>query len=566
MKNFYFISLLLISYFGISQNLLLNGDFEAWDDANTPTDWTKVENIDQESTDIHGGMYSAKHTGGTKDLGQTIAGIVEGNTYDISMWYRVDATGADGSDARIWSYWKDATDTNITDAATDGALRGPNNSYFDNNGNVWTEYTASVVAPVGATSLYFEVRTYGSAVVYWDDFSVECTTCGSDPSIVITDPMDGEVLPLATTEYTFNYVVNNFDVAANNDGVGGHIHAKLNGSPVGDYMYYTTDPITIPGLTEGTHTLRLELVDDNHAPLDPAIFDEVTFTIPTSTNVTDIAALRDAVEIDGLGGYYTIDGEVFVSYVVEDAGNGSGGRNQRYVQDASGEGLLLDDTDLILSSANDDGMTGLTVKVGEYSGVLQGVPQSDPGVSSSGNTVAPMTVALADYLADPEMYESVLIQLDGMTFDDAGGTFAADTNYNIGDGTSSVILRTIFDMSDMIGQSIPTTANVVCLGSEFNGTPQVAPRWLSDIEVLGVEDINQFEESIRISNTLVRDQFSIELDGKANVEIFNANGQLVQRLAGENRIQVEASSLSTGVYFVTISQDGNTVTKKIIKQ
>ncbi len=60
-------------------NLVVNGDFESWDDANTPTGWTKVENIDQESAVVNGGSYAAKHTGGTKDLGQYIA-VVGGNS------------------------------------------------------------------------------------------------------------------------------------------------------------------------------------------------------------------------------------------------------------------------------------------------------------------------------------------------------------------------------------------------------------------------------------------------------------------------------------------------------
>jgi hypothetical protein len=41
---------------GVSaQNLVLNPGFEDWDDATTPTSWTKVENVDQESTEVHSG-------------------------------------------------------------------------------------------------------------------------------------------------------------------------------------------------------------------------------------------------------------------------------------------------------------------------------------------------------------------------------------------------------------------------------------------------------------------------------------------------------------------------------
>jgi hypothetical protein len=172
MKKNYIFTLLLtfcICSITIGQETLLNGGFENWDDDNSPTDWTKVENITKESTEFHGGTFSAKHLGGTKDLGQTITGIVAGNSYTITIWYKVIEN--DGTDARIWSYWKDSSNANVTDAATDAALRGPDNNYLDNNGGVWTKYEVSVTAPAEATGLYFELRTYSGATVYWDDLS-----------------------------------------------------------------------------------------------------------------------------------------------------------------------------------------------------------------------------------------------------------------------------------------------------------------------------------------------------------------------------------------------------------
>ena len=151
---------------GFTQEVLLNGTFESWDDANTPTSWTHVEGVTQESTIVHSGTYSAKQVGGTNDLGQTISGIEPGKQYTLTIWYKVEA--ADGTDARIWSYWKNGS-TSLSDNADE--LRGPNNSYLDNNGGVWTKYTTTVTAPATADNFYFEVRTYSGATVYWDDFS-----------------------------------------------------------------------------------------------------------------------------------------------------------------------------------------------------------------------------------------------------------------------------------------------------------------------------------------------------------------------------------------------------------
>lgn len=102
--------------------MLLNEGLENWDSDTEPTDWTKVEETTKESTEIYNGSFSAKHTGGTKDLGQTIAGVVAGDRNAITIWYKVVEN--DGTDSRIWSYWKDDANSSVTDATTDDALRG----------------------------------------------------------------------------------------------------------------------------------------------------------------------------------------------------------------------------------------------------------------------------------------------------------------------------------------------------------------------------------------------------------------------------------------------------------
>ncbi len=171
MKKNYIFTLLLVLITSVSfgQEMMLNGGLEDWDSDTNPTDWTKVENTTKEATEIYSGSFSAKHVGGTKDLGQTIPGVVAGDSYTITIWYKVVEN--DGSDARIWSYWKDADNSSVTDSATDGLLRGPDNNYLDNNGGVWTKYEVTVTAPTGATQLYFELRTYSGAITYWDALS-----------------------------------------------------------------------------------------------------------------------------------------------------------------------------------------------------------------------------------------------------------------------------------------------------------------------------------------------------------------------------------------------------------
>ncbi|QXP65927.1 T9SS type A sorting domain-containing protein [Polaribacter sp. AHE13PA] len=173
-KNYIFTLLLTLCLTGVSfgQEMLLNGGFENWDDDTSPTSWTKAESITKEATEIHGGSFSAKHVGGTKDLGQTITGITAGAVYTITLWYKVSVE-TDGTDIRIWSYWKDAENESVLDDLTNDIIRGgdASNGYFTNNVGTWTKYEATVTAPVGAVDFYFELRTYKGATVYWDDLS-----------------------------------------------------------------------------------------------------------------------------------------------------------------------------------------------------------------------------------------------------------------------------------------------------------------------------------------------------------------------------------------------------------
>ena len=65
---------LTVASFG--QELMLNGGLENWTSNTRPTDWTTYQNITQESTEKHGGSFSAKLTkdasGGFKKLNQTV--------------------------------------------------------------------------------------------------------------------------------------------------------------------------------------------------------------------------------------------------------------------------------------------------------------------------------------------------------------------------------------------------------------------------------------------------------------------------------------------------------------
>ncbi len=169
MKKNYFAFLMvgLLMGFGMvqAQNMATNGDLEAWT-AGVPDNWNHVENITQESVIVHGGMYSAKHesASGTQDFGhENITGIVAGSAYNFSYYYLDNDPNAK---TRVWSKWMDDGGATIGDAIqSDYSVDNPD----------WIEYSNTLIAPVGATQFYIEVRVYKEAAeggfVYYDDFN-----------------------------------------------------------------------------------------------------------------------------------------------------------------------------------------------------------------------------------------------------------------------------------------------------------------------------------------------------------------------------------------------------------
>ena len=243
MKNLYFLLFALVfSVVSYSQEALVNGDFETWTSPTAPTGWTTATNVNQETTIIHGGTYSAKHAvTATSYLVQKITGLVPGANFTLSLWYK--ASG-DGSDARIWSKWgNNGTLDSTTDAAI---LQGPNNSYLPNGTGDWTQYTVNLTVPATANEFNFEVRTYTGGTVYWDDFSffkTGASSCGlvlGDTSATCDNITTGVDTYSATVAFTGGGS-ETYSVVSSSGTVGGDNPSTM-----------AAGTITISGISEGT--------------------------------------------------------------------------------------------------------------------------------------------------------------------------------------------------------------------------------------------------------------------------------------------------------------------------
>jgi len=424
---------------------------------------------------------------------------------------------------------------------------------FDGTGDgaeitsIFAEFVENIVLS-GNTSITFRIEmnlNSGDEDLAFDNIRVVDGFVAS-PSIAITSPSNGQEFAPGTASVDIEWST------ANLSG-GESVDITVNGSTTTN----VTSPFPVPTADGQSYDITIELV--NGGLIDS---DMVSFSVLASNTVATIAELRAGT----ISQAYELTGEAIISYIVTDSN-----RNQKYIQDATG-GILIDDPAGTLAAALNigDGITGLQGQLGEFNGVLQFVPVADvAGSSSTGNTITPEVVTVAQFLAAGETYESELIQITNITFEDTG-LFADFMNYNITDatnGTDVTIARVSFGDEDLIGANIPTgTSSVIGLGAEFNGTYQVLPRYVADVAgaTLSIEEFstNGFSVYPNPASTGFVNITSANSDA-ISVIVYDILGkQVINSALNNNRLNV--STLNTGVYILKISQNNATVTKKLV--
>jgi uncharacterized repeat protein (TIGR01451 family) len=96
-------------------------------------------------------------------------------------------------------------------------------------------------------------------------------------------------------------------------------------------------------------------------------------------------------------------------------------------------------------------------------------------------------------------------------------------------------------------------------------TNTVKNTYITDI-ITGTSDNDKFN-SIKIFPNPALNCIMIEVNSKATIEIFNINGQIIEKIISRSdETEVDLTDLSSGVYIVRVKTDKEIVTKKFIKE
>ncbi|MDP2174237.1 MAG: chitobiase/beta-hexosaminidase C-terminal domain-containing protein, partial [Candidatus Cloacimonadaceae bacterium] len=348
----------------------------------------------------------------------------------------------------------------------------------------------------------------------------------------------------------------------------------------GAVIYYTTNGSN-PTLSSPQYTAPIPVSTTTtikaiaKAPqLDPSQI--VTAVYSFAVPISNLSQLR--AQTPGTSMIYQITGQVVLTFK-------QNFRGQKYVQD-NAAGVLIDDPSGVITTtyALYDGITGLTGTIARYNNMLQFTPVGNPGPPTSvGNQVYIPMVTIAQINANIEMYQARLVKIDHVHFVGASGAFANGQNYTLEDASGTIVFRTSFYDVDYIGQNIPTgNFSVVVLANQFNQTPQVTARLLSDWGGVANDDevltpastrlIGNYPNPFNPSTTI---EFYTAKAEPVEIVIFNQRGQTVKTFSmqtsakGNHSVQWNGTddrglSVSSGVYYFHLKSGSYSSTKKMV--
>lgn len=434
----------------------------------------------------------------------------------------------------------------------------------------FTEQTFSINDINIGGDVVIEIVNTTSKQVIIDDITWTAFAGAPTPTLSVVDAEpSGSTTTVAPSE--LDQIELEFNVANFTVGTDGYISWEIlnvtdgGTHQSGDLLDLNNQPIQITPFEGGKqYILNAVLKDNNDQDLTNP---EANYTLTANAlgyvEVADLAALRNGAT-DGT--FYKVTGEVVLTYQQDF-------RGQKYLQDATAGILIDDDPEAISTTYNiEDGITGLSGTLNSFNGMLQLNPDTDPGAATStGNTVNPQILTITEFNTNFENYEAELVAFEDVTFTDADGiiTFVNGDSYTIEDaGQNTTLVEALFNQA-YTGVIIPTNAvNVAGLaGEENNGDYRIYPRD-NDIDVT-LSNTNFTNENISIYPNPTKGEIvniSIVDGTEFDVDVYSILGKRVLSQSAQNTARLNTSSLQSGVYLVKITQNNQSLTKKLVVQ
>jgi hypothetical protein len=227
----------------LGADILIDGGLEAWDDADTLTNWNDGDgggpggSIAREDTIIHGGSYSCKMisaVGGSRYIAQIKTGLTVGDTYKTKAWLRdsdntasfqlilmngvisVDATQIYNFTTDVW-----VDGTGVGGAVNPAVDIGPDN--MSDTGNVTTSFVQytfeNFTIPVSGKIVPVFALADDSKTAYIDDITMQ----------KVTAPTYAELFNLESSQDPASYDVNDVIFKIRNTGGAGQTWFTLYG-------------------------------------------------------------------------------------------------------------------------------------------------------------------------------------------------------------------------------------------------------------------------------------------------------------------------------------------------
>lgn len=545
-KNLLSFSILIAAmlFFATAYAQVVSSGFETWT-AGKPDGWWGAKtniaagSVTQYTANVHGGTSAVKlvnQTTSHKRFTTQPVSVVSGTVYTVSFWVR------GSGEVRIGFY------DGRAGTSAGYAVYSP---YTQVNSTAWQQVTYNDTAQMTTASAEFIISVVNTTAtnddIQIDDFQV--TGGSTNPSIAITSPAAG------STIYN-NFANVSFAVANFTVGTTGHIHYNIDG---GSYQEWnTSSAFTVSGLSAGSHTVNAMLVDNNHQPLSPMAASSVTFTVDLTagTVISSVAALR-AANADNTT-LYRLTSDIVITHIESSIFN-------KFIQDNTAGILVYDNTNQIPASYVEGHMlNNLVGKLTTYNGMLEFIPVNAGTLVSTGNSVTPQVVTLSDFNTNFETYESKLIQINSVTFENPTGNFVAGKAYKLTNSVDS--FRCSFYTAYYIGQPVPTNAvSITGIPNERTAGKYITAKYLWGLTGVQNGKANELSVYPNPANNVLN---IANAEGIDKVEISNILGQSVMKLdITENNQSVNISSLKKGVYIVSLFDNAKRVkTIKITKE